>query len=346
MKRIYLSFRFWGHPKFMCFALSLCVCFFVQTTCAQILRNTLTGFVFDQQRKPVSNIPVELANELGQVLQRIRTDGSGRFFFRGLSSGRFSVRIVPVGTNFEEQSGEIEIVNISRPGSANSENAQKDFYLRVRRNGSESKSVTGTLFAQDVPDEAKKAYEKGISEFEGNRAETGMAALLDAVKIYPDYYLALERLGREYVKQEKYDYARAAFMKTVSVNQRSFSGWYGLGYAAYALKNPETAVPATRKAVELEPSSIDAFLLLGICERQAKRYPDAEKSLLRAKKLSDGSKADVHWNLALLYAKNMNRYKEAADELELYLKASPNDSKAETIQKLIVQFREKAAGVK
>src|SRR5688572_30840705 len=71
-------------------------------------RNTVTGFVFTPERRPVSNVPVELTNEVYQVLQRTRTDGSGRYFFVGLSSGRFFVKVMPLGTNFEEQSQEVE----------------------------------------------------------------------------------------------------------------------------------------------------------------------------------------------------------------------------------------------
>ena len=41
-------------------------------------RNTITGFVFTSDRRPVPNVYVELSNEVYQVLQRTRTDGSGR----------------------------------------------------------------------------------------------------------------------------------------------------------------------------------------------------------------------------------------------------------------------------
>ncbi|MBX7053517.1 MAG: carboxypeptidase-like regulatory domain-containing protein, partial [Pyrinomonadaceae bacterium] len=122
----------------------------------QSYRNTVNGFVFDSQRTPVTQIPVEITNEVGQVLGRTKTDGSGRYFFGGLSSGRFTIRVLPYGTDFEEQAADVEIVNFVRQGSSTSDSAQKDFYLRSRRRNPESRSVTGTLFAQEIPDEAKK----------------------------------------------------------------------------------------------------------------------------------------------------------------------------------------------
>jgi tetratricopeptide (TPR) repeat protein len=342
MKKIKVCIARFGSSVFLFLCCLTWIGVFAQTAVPQF-RNSITGFVFDPQRNPVSHIPVEVLNEVNQSLQRTRTNSSGRFFFSGLSAGKFSVRVMPYGTNFEEQTQEVEIVNFVRSGSSTSESAQKDFYLRLRRDAKEANAVTGTLFAQEIPREAQKFYSKAISEFESNREEVGIQELLNAIKVFPEYFLALERLGRVYIKQQKYDYARAVFIKTVSVNQRSFTGWYGLSYASYALGQPELAVEAAQNASKLEPTSIEAKLILGISLRRAKRYQEAEKILLQAKKLAKGQAPDVHWNLALLYNHNLKRYKDAADELELYLKAKPDETKADNIKKLIAQLREKSA---
>ena len=89
--------------------------------------STVSGFVFDPQRRPVAQVPVELINDVNGVIQRMRTDGSGRFLFRGVSQGRFQVRVLPLGTNYEEQTQEIEIYGISGSGQPLRDNIQKDF---------------------------------------------------------------------------------------------------------------------------------------------------------------------------------------------------------------------------
>jgi tetratricopeptide (TPR) repeat protein len=99
-------------------------------------------------------------------------------------------------------------------------------------------------------------------------------------------------------------------------------------------------VEASRKAVTLNSGSSDAVLILGLSLRQAKLFDEAEKTLKQANKLAKGMSADVHWNLALLYAHNLKRYKDAADELELYLKARPDSPNKEQVKRLIKQFRE------
>lgn len=304
-------------------------------------RNTISGHVFDSQRNPVAQIYVELQNDVYSTLARTKTDGSGRFFFSGLSAGRFSLRVLPYGTNLEEQTQEVEIANFIAPGRSASDNVQKDFYLRLRRDEADARAVTGTIFIQDVPEQAQKSYKKAVSELDDKKVEAGIGELQNALKLFPDYYLALERLGSEFIKQQKYQNAQEIYKRAVAVNPRSYSGWYGLSYASYSLKQSEMAVEAAEKAVLLNPKSLDVLLILGISERQAGRYDKAEKSLKQADKLAKGKSADVHWNLALLYAHNLKRYKDAADELELYLKAEPNVENAVTIKKLIKQFREK-----
>lgn len=306
-------------------------------------RNTINGHVFDHQRRPVAQVYVELQNEVYSNIARTKTDGSGRYYFGRLSAGRFTVRVLPYGTNLEEQSQEVEIVNFVAPGSNTSENAQKDFYLRIRKDGIEINAMPGTIFIQDVPEEAKKKYEKAVSDLGEKRVEIGIEELQNAVKLFPNYYLALERLGREYINQQKYENARDSFARAVAVNTRSYSCWYGLGYASYALKQSEAAVTAAEKAVALNSNSVDALLFLGISMRQAKRYEEAEKSLKQARKIAKGKSPDVHWNLALLYAHNLKRYKEAATELEFYLLAKPDDPNIANIKKLIKQFREKSS---
>jgi tetratricopeptide (TPR) repeat protein len=302
-------------------------------------RSSVWGFVFDPERRPISEVQVELLNDVNSVVQRTKTNGSGRFYFRGVSQGRFVIRVLPLSTNYEEQTQDIEIYGIGAGGRPLADNVQKDFHLRLRRSTSIA-AGTGAVFIQEVPEEAKTIYQKAISDLDGDRVEAGAVGLENALKVFPTYYLALEKLGLVYTQQQKYEKARDVFDKAVAVNSRSFNGWYGLSYANYALKQSAAAVEAARKAVSLNSNSTDALLFLGLSLRQAKRYEEAEQSLKQADKLTKGASPDIHWNLALLYAHNLKRYKDAANELEHYLRTSPGSPQAENIKKLIKQYRE------
>ncbi|MBA3515353.1 MAG: carboxypeptidase regulatory-like domain-containing protein, partial [Pyrinomonadaceae bacterium] len=79
-------------------------------------RSSIWGFVFDPERRPLGEIQVELLNDVNSVLQRTKTNGSGRFFFRGVTQGRFLIRVLPFSTNYEEQTQDIEIYGIGAGG--------------------------------------------------------------------------------------------------------------------------------------------------------------------------------------------------------------------------------------
>jgi tetratricopeptide (TPR) repeat protein len=306
----------------------------------QANRSSIGGMVFDEQRRPVGQINVELLNDFNSVIQRTKTDGSGRFIFRGISWGRFQIKVMPLGTNLEEQIQDVEISGVGADGRPIADNILVDIRLRVRKRTGEKVETTGVLFAQEVPEEARKLYDGGVSDLDGNRAESGIARLEKALEIFPTYYLALIKLGLAYADQQKYPNAKDAFTRAVAVNERSFMGWYGIGYADYSMNKPDASVLAAQKALDLDKNSVNALFLLGLAQRRVKNYDGAEKSLVQAKLLDNGKTPDINWNLALLYAHNLKRFKDAANELENYLKNDPNVPNKDLIRKLIKQFRE------
>jgi regulator of sirC expression with transglutaminase-like and TPR domain len=75
--------------------------------------------------------------------------------------------------------------------------------------------------------------------------------------------------------------------------------------------------------------------------RQSSKFEEAETYLKQADKLAAQKSADTHWQLALLF-NQLKRYKEAADELELFLKTQPDSRDAEQIKKLIKKLRQQS----
>ena len=321
---------------------SLSVCFLATVICLTVSaqnRSTISGYVFGPARSPVSQAAVELRNDVSSVIARVRTDASGHFTLRGVPSGRFVVTVVPLGTNFQEQSQDVEIAGIGARGQLIPDNPQIDFYLKVQK-GTGPTASSEVVFAQDVPEEAKRLYKAAVADLDSLRTEQGISGLKQALQIFPSYFPALERLGAEQLKQERYAEAAKTFSVAVSVNQRSFVSWYGSTYANFALMNWQTVLDAAVKALELEKNSVNTLILLGIAQRNLKKYEDAERSLLRARKLDDLKTPDLYWNLALLYAYNLKKYQDAADALEQYLKANPSIPDDTNVRKLIKQLRE------
>jgi tetratricopeptide (TPR) repeat protein len=309
--------------------------------------NTITGFVFGVQRQPVGDVNIELLDEYSRTLIRSKTNASGRYIFRGMKSGRFRVRVLPFGTDYEEQEQDIEIQNFTSQTSSGNlittghENVQRDFYLRQRK-GNQITGRSESIFVQEVPAQAKQNYQKGIELLDGKKAEQGWMEIKSAIEIFPNYYDALERLGTEYIKAQHFLPAEILLTRAVEINPRGYKSWYGLAYARYSQNKIKEAVEPVQKAISLNQLSVEPFLLEGLLQRRLKNYQQAEKQLKKAKEISKGAVPEVHWQLALLYGNNLNRYQEAAAELEQFLKVAPDSKEAENIKKLIKQFKDKA----
>lgn len=331
MKRHYLTFT-------LSF-LFISFCWAAQPAVVQA-QSRISGAVVGPGRRPVPQVPVELLNEFGGVIGRTKTDNSGRYSFTGVPSGRLTVKVMPLGTNLEEQRQEVLVMTKSADGIA--EDVQLDFEMNERRGTNSRLAATGTVFVQDIPERARKFYDTALSEIGEKKLVAGEASLQEAIKIFPIYYEALNRLGLLAIELKKYDEARESFDRAAAVNDRSFSAWYGLSYAGYSLNQTAQAITAGEKALQLDKNSVDVLLLLGLLHRRAKDYAAAEKYLLGAKKLDNGKNPDIPWNLALLYAHNLNNFAGAAAELEAYLKLVPNVPNRSSVEKLIKEFRQKA----
>lgn len=308
--------------------------------------NSISGFIFDgNSRIPISDVYVELMDDVYNTLRRVKTDGSGRYFFGGISSGNFKVKVLPYAKNYLEEIQDAVIINYSFGNVRTSDNVYLDFYLRLdkRKLNTEEFGISGVIFAQEVLPEARKLYKKGISELESDReADKGIETLKKALAISPEYYDALNRIGIEYIVRKQYYEALPHLIKSIEINQRSFSSYYGIGIAAYNLKEFTQAAEAFKAATIIDPQSIFAQFQYGRALRIAGNDKDAETALLKAKLLSKNSTIpEIHWQLGLLYNK-LNLYNKAADELETYLKVQRDSPNKQEVKKLISVLREKA----
>jgi thioredoxin-like negative regulator of GroEL len=303
-------------------------------------KSSITGIVFDPSGKPLEKVRVELMDDVYSVLKTFRTTGTGQFAFRGLSPGVFNVRVIVESGEYAEQIQRVELISLNRGDAGLSRDIrQVDFYLRPKNTG---KPMTGAavVFSQNVPEDAKKRYSKAVDDFEKNKSKEGIEGLKAALQVFPDYYLALIKLGEEQINLAQFEEARALLARAVKVNSRGYEGFYWLGIAQVGLKRLPEAIESFRQALLQNPSSINSTLWLGMALRRNGQLDEAEKQLNLAKRLAPKPIPQIHWEMALLY-NHQKRNREAADELELFLKAQPDSRDAEAIKKLIKQLREK-----
>jgi len=301
--------------------------------------NSISGHVSDDRHTPLPDLRVELLNEVDSVIQTAKTDGSGLFIFRKLSDGAFNVRVLASRIGYADQTRRVEL---SRPlGGFGATSEQVDFVLVPRKTTANSPQP-GVVFVQEVPADAVKQYQKASDLLQkSERRQEGLTALRKAIEIYPQYFEALELLGTEHVKEQEYLAAIPVLTKALEVNVRAYPSWYALGVAQYSLKQLPDAVESFRRAVSLKEKSVNANLWFGMVLRQTSKLSEAETYLKRADVLAESKLADVHWQLALLF-NQLKRFREAADQLELFLKVQPDARDAEQIRKLIQRFRQQS----
>ena len=307
--------------------------------------NTISGTVYDKQGNTLNAVDVELQDEYYRLLQRVRTDSVGRYQFGGLNNGNYTVKALPFQYDLQDQSYYVEIQAISaRPGDPGSMMVTQDFYLQPRKGGLRDTALT-VVFAQEVPKEAKAAFDKAVNNFARKRDTEAFSELKNAIQIFPTYYVALHRFGMELFLRNQYTESYQVFMKAAEVNPRDATSFFYMGSSFYNLGSDynKAALRALNQALILAPASPQVLWMLGRSERRAGRYTEAEKHLLQAKKLANSKTPEIHKELSQLYANDLKKFKEAADELELYLKASKlKDNEEKEVKDLIGKLREKA----
>lgn len=321
------------------FICALGVILFTQNTFA----SNISGTVYDNQRNPLVEVDVELLDDLYRLINRTKTSGAGRYEFDGLRSGRYTVRVLPFRYDFIDSSSEVEIATVnSIPGQDASQFMIQDFYLLPKK-GSLVETELSVVFAQEIPVEARKFYDGAVRDLSKSRRDEGIASLRQAITAFPDYYIALHRLGKELFIKGEYGEAVQILMKAAQVNPKSPTTFYYMGYSLLKLNYSTAALIPLSKAVELAPASVQVLYVLGTAEVVEGKYSEAEKHLLQAKKLSKVGIPEIHWELGQLYGNNLKKYKEAADELELYLKAGKFDEQhTAKIKKIIAGLRKKS----
>ncbi|MEZ5427548.1 MAG: carboxypeptidase regulatory-like domain-containing protein [Pyrinomonadaceae bacterium] len=307
--------------------------------------STIAGFVYDKQRNPLPEVDMELLNEYYQLRGRTKTDGAGRYEFQGLADGNYTVRALPFRYDLEDQEWLVEInsFNVRGAGQGNVYQPQ-DFYLSPRKGGI-AEAELGIIFAQTVPEEAKNAYKQAIKDLAEKRNQEGINGLFEAIKIFPEYFDALYRMGKELCFLGKYNEAWQYLLKSTEVNPKYGPAFFYMGYCFHKLGKDynKVAIRSLTQASILNPGSMRIFFTLGMVERSAGKFEDAEKHLLQAKKLAEKPVAEIQKELVQLYSEDMKKYKEAADELELYMKTGKmSDEEQKSTRALIQRLRDKA----
>ena len=298
---------------------------------------------------PEQRIRVVLEVTTGGVAQEVFSDAVGNFEFRGVTNNNYRIT-VPSDREFYDTAQEpLEVFGqFSRTFMVQIYLKEKTPEFGAKPKG---KLVSAVDFSQDVPKAAKKSYEQSLKLSKEGKTAEAITQLQEAIKVFPTYLLALNRLGEQYLLSNKMDEAQPLFERALAVNSKYPVARINLGIICYEQKRLTEAIEHLEAANRVDESYPVAHLHLGraLMDKEPPDFDRAERALLRARDLGGTSFAHVRLHLFNLHLRRQ-AFDKAAEQLEAYLKDAPNAPNAasvkETLEKIKKQMAQKAEPVK
>jgi Flp pilus assembly protein TadD len=277
----------------------------------------------------------------------VLSDVNGNFTFQSLRPGNYSVTIdgedqfESVRENIFIEPSVVTTLNgpasipMTRPFNV-------QIYLRPKNdnNAGHKPGVLNAALAT-VPKPAVELYEKGIDFAKQNETEKAIDSFKKAVALHPNFGLALNELGVQYLKRGELDKAAEAFTKVLQLSPDAAEASLNYGIVLLNQKKFTEAETQLRTAVKKNEHSFTAHQYFGISLIYVKNYPEAETELRRAIELGGPKASQAHYYLGGLYWKAGN-FRQAADELETYLKLEPKAANADKVKTTVKELRTKS----
>lgn len=300
--------------------------------------NTVQGHLYFPEGDPGGKrlrITIESNDDTSKTTQ---SDGDGTFLFNSLKSGSYTI-VVDGGKEYDNARETIFFEGSRR-------NVVVPITMKV-------KGATAAAFA-GVPKSAVDLYKKGQESAQKGDSKKAVEQLTAALAQAPNFTLALNELGTQYMKLGRNEEARQTFETVLKSNDRDSTAHVNLGMALYTLslalladkKTDEAAQKLAlaeqqfRDAIRLNPKGPSGHYYLGLTLFKLRNQSEAQTEFEAAIANGYDNLALAHRYLGGLYM-NAKRNKDAADQLEKYLQIDPRAKDADRIRETIKDLRSK-----
>lgn len=266
------------------------------------------------------------------------TSADGVFRFSGVNTGYYTV-VIDAGERYEVVRERVEF-DRSANGMYAPRSVQLPIYLRPKGSGPATKPGVINAANASVPKPAMDLYEKAMESSQKGDNKKAADELIKAIGIYPEFGLAQNELGVQYLKLGQPDKAAEALRSAVKMSPDEFIPHLNYGIALLNQKKFPEAETELRDAVKKNDASPTAHMYLGIVLMSQRKLDEAQKELERAVSSNSNEVAMAHRYLGGIYWGN-KEYKRAADQLETYLKLVPKAADAERTKAAIKDLRSK-----
>jgi tetratricopeptide (TPR) repeat protein len=293
-----------------------------QTSVSGQAEGMISGTVLlKANNRPASQVAVKLKSHAVGIFRSILTDFDGHFEVKNLPASTYEIVVdepgyEPAQTNAQLNSSTSKLVLYLK--SSNSAQTQQNSY-------------TVSVRELMIPGKAQHEYEKGLGSLAKKDLPASLSHFTKAVQTFPDFYEAYYHLGVAETRLGRLDEAMQAFQKAIDLS-RGKHAWaeFGVGYVLYLEGKAEEAVTIIRKGLELDGSSADGYLVLGMALLRVNRLDEAERSAREAL-LRNPNFAQAYVVLADVYGRR-HEYGAQLQDLDAYLKLEPNGPEGEQVR--------------
>ena len=260
------------------------------------------------------------------------TDNKGRFSIPGISDGTYNLEVQAESGPYATVNQEVRVIYGAHPM----------LVITLRERGAPAKQNAGVISAaeidHDIPDAARKEYEKGIQYSDKGKIEDAIDRFKKAIAISPNYLMAHNNLGAQYLKLGKWPEATKQFEAAIAINPKALNPRQNLAIALIEQKQYAEAIEHLNEALSIDSSSPVAHLYAGIASLGVDDADQAQRELSTALSLGGEEYSNAHFFLGLAHMKKGER-EPAIREFKTYIEKSPKGEKVPRAKELLEKLR-------
>jgi tetratricopeptide (TPR) repeat protein len=289
---------------------------------------------FDNERPAGDQIRVQLLTDAGVPVANSFTDTDGRASFRITFPGVFRVEVS--GSPLQGTSTTTFRVEDLDKG--------KTVFVRVKpkldATSATSKPNTSPVTSAAelrVPNDARKAFRKGMEAWEQNDFPGAAEQFEKAVALFPEYDTAFNNLGVMYIRMNQPGKARAAFERSVALNDKNADADRNLARILMGEANFARAQELLKKSLVVEPLNPVTLTLLCASEMETGDFEAALATARKVHQLPHEGYPLSHF-VAGQTLERQGRMQDAFTEYETYLHESPAGPEAPQVRSALARL--------
>jgi tetratricopeptide (TPR) repeat protein len=273
--------------------------------------------------RPSDHVKVELLDYAEQHLAETFTDESGQASFIVHGGGRFYVKVS--GANIEDTTS--PGFTITPLETDHFETVTVKPLKTAEEKQSEMHGAPISAAELNIPDKARKEFEKGEDAMQKSDMGTAEKQFRKALEMYPQYASAYNDLGVIAIKGADPKTAERYFQQAISANEKFAPAYVNLAKMRMGQKNVSDAKVLLQKATAVDPLDVEALALLANAELSTGNPQGAIADAQKVHSLPHEKWAVVHYVAGLAYER-LHMEDQAAVEYKMFLKEAPTSPSA------------------